>query len=386
MGLKAVAPLIRLIMKKYVLPLLAFSLIVMQGCSSASKTEVDSGDWAMLGFERISETPALEPDSTVKFLCPMNKDSVAWMESDVFNPAATVKGDSIIVLFRAEDNSATGIGARCSRIGYAATADGINYDMLKTPVVYPAEDSQKEMEWPGGCEDPRVAMTEDGTYVMFYTQWNRKMPRLAVATSRDLKTWEKHGPAFAKAYDGRFKDEFSKSASIVTKLDGDRLVITKVGGKYVMYWGEKFVNVATSDNLTDWTPMLDEDGELLSVMEPRAGYFDSALTECGPPAVLTDKGILLLYNGKNAGDETRDPEYAGNTYCGGQALFNPKRPEQLTARLDKPFFVPEAGYEKNGQYPAGTVFLEGLVYFRGKWYLYYGCADSRVGVAVRSAS
>lgn len=38
--------------------------------------------------------------------------------------------------------------------------------------------------------------------------------------------------------------------------------------------------------------------------------------------------------------------------------------------------------EKSGQYKDGTVFIEGLVYKDGKWYLYYGCADSKVGVAV----
>jgi len=346
-------------------------------CNSTVSTE----KWAFTGFERPCETPVLSPDSTARFLCPMHGDSVAWMESDVFNPAATVKGDSIIVLFRAEDNSATGIGSRTSRIGYASSADGVNFSYLKNPVVFPDDDSQKELEWPGGCEDPRVAMTEDGTYVMFYTQWNRKMPRLAIATSTDLLNWEKHGPAFAKAYDGRFADEFSKSASVVTRLDRDRQVITKINGKYYMYWGEKFVNVATSDNLTDWTPMVDADGELLHVMDPRDGYFDSELTECGPPALLTANGIVMLYNGKNSGGDNRDKRYTANTYCGGQAIFDATDPARLITRLSEPFFKPEADYEKSGQYPAGTVFIEGMVYFKGSWYLYYGCADSRVGVA-----
>lgn len=40
-------------------------------------------------------------------------------------------------------------------------------------------------------------------------------------------------------------------------------------------------------------------------------------------------------------------------------------------------------YEKSGQYVGGTTFVEGLVPFRGCWYLYYyGTADSRVRVAV----
>jgi len=39
-------------------------------------------------------------------------------------------------------------------------------------------------------------------------------------------------------------------------------------------------------------------------------------------------------------------------------------------------------FEKSGQYVNGTVFIEGMVYFKKKWFLYYGCADSRVAVAV----
>ena len=130
--------------------------------------------------------------------------------------------------------------------------------------------------------------------------------------------------------------------------------------------------------------MVDERGELLHVMDTRKGYFDSALTECGPPALLTDKGIVLIYNGKNSADENGDPNYVSNTYCGGQALFDASDPTKLVARLDKPFFKPEADFEKSGQYPAGTVFIEGMAHKDGKWYLYYGCADSFVGGAVKS--
>jgi len=312
----------------------------------------------------------------------MRQDSVAWEASDTFNPAATVYDGKVVVLYRAEDNSATGIGSRTSRLGYASSDDGLHFKRMSVPVFYPADDSQKELENPGGCEDPRLAVTEDGLYVMHYTQWNRKQARLAVATSRDLQTWEKHGPAFAKAYNGRFIDEFSKSASIVTKLIDGKQVIAKIDGKYWMYWGEKFVNVATSTDLVNWEPMLDENGEFLKVITPRAGKFDSDLTECGPPAILTDKGILLFYNGKNKSGAEGDTLYTANSYCAGQALFDAKDPTKLIDRLDKPFYIPESDFEKSGQYPAGTVFIEGLVFYNQKWFLYYGCADSRVAVAV----
>lgn len=42
--------------------------------------------------------------------------------------------------------------------------------------------------------------------------------------------------------------------------------------------------------------------------------------------------------------------------------------------------------QKSGQYLDGTVFIEGLVYYKKKWYLYYGCADSKVGVAIYDPS
>ena len=346
--------------------------------------------WAFGDFVRPEGVnPIITPNVESKFDCPMRKTSVGWEESDTFNPAATIKDGKVYVLYRAEDNSAVGIGKRTSRIGLAESSDGISMKRQSTPVMYPAEDNVKEYEWNGGCEDPRVAVTEDGLYVMLYTGWNRdnnmgvkSVPRLCVATSRDLKTWEKHGPAFFKAYNGRFKDLGCKSGSIVTKLVNGKQVITKVNGKYLMYWGEHMVAAATSDDLINWTPVLNEQNELLGLIYPREKYFDSALTECGPPAVITDNGILLLYNGKNRTDELRDKRYNSGTYSAGQVLFDLKDPYKAIARLDTPFFRPTENFEKSGQYVDGTVFIEGLVYHQGKWFLYYGCADSKVGVAI----
>lgn len=349
-------------------------------CCLSMNAQMEKG-WALGPFTRMIEDPVLSPDVSYTFDCPMAGKPVAWMESDTFNPAATVKGGRIHVLFRAEDNSHKGLGSRTSRVGHALTKDGITMKIQPEPVLFPAVDDQKEYDWPGGCEDPRVAMTEDGTFVMMYTSWNRKAPRLCVATSTDLKHWTKHGPAFAKAYNGRFLNMGCKSGSIVQTIKGGKLVITKVNGRYLMYWGEEMVNTAYSDDLVNWTPTLGPDGNLLKVIVPRDGHFDSMLTECGPPAVLTKDGIVLIYNGKNALGDKADRDYPLGTYAAGQVLFDAKNPEKVLDRLDKPFFKPEAAFEKSGQYPQGTVFTEGLVLFKGNWYLYYGCADSFVGVA-----
>jgi predicted GH43/DUF377 family glycosyl hydrolase len=354
-------------------------LLVTAGSASAQNDKLPT--WAFGPFVRPANVnPLISPDTTTRFDDPMRKKQVDWESNDTFNPAATIKNGKIYILYRAEDRSGNGIGGRTSRLGLAESSDGISVKRSPVPVLYPGNDSQKEFEWTGGCEDPRVAMTANGTYVIYYTQWNHDMPRLGVATSTDLKRWIKHGPIFRKAYNGKFFNIASKSASIITRLSSGKQIIAKINGKYWMYWGETGVYAATSTDLINWTPLINSDGSLKALISPRKNYFDSDLTECGPPAVFTSKGILLLYNGKN-NITYGDKRYTANSYCGGQVLFSLSDPTNAIGRLDKPFFVPQESFEKSGQYPAGTVFMEGLVYFKSKWFLYYGCADSRVGVA-----
>ncbi|NCD71896.1 glycoside hydrolase family 130 protein [Mucilaginibacter agri] len=340
-------------------------------------------DWAFGGFKRPANiNPIISPDSTSQFVDPVLNQTVRWESNDTFNPAAALINGKIAVLYRAEDKSGVGIGFRTSRLGYASSSDGLHFKRNHTPVFYPANDSQKKYEWPGGCEDPRIAVTTNGTYVVFYTQWNREVPRLGVATSKDLKHWTKHGPIFEDAYNGKFLNIPHKSASILTKVVKGRQVVTKINGKYWMYWGELHVYAATSDNLVNWKPLINADGSLKELISPRKGYFDSELTECGPPAIWTNKGIVLFYNGKNKAGEEGDKRFNGNSYCAGQALFDKNDPSKPITRLDVPFLRPMEAFEKSGQYINGTVFIEGMVFFHKKWFLYYGCADSRVAVAI----
>ena len=364
---------------------LCYIIACLSICHSCSTQHIahQAEEWAMGGFERPKGVnPIIIPDSSTTFYDPMQKKTLHWEDNDTFNPAAAVYGDRIYVLYRAEDKTGIKIGHRTSRLGLASSTDGMHFNRFKTPVFFPDVDSQRDNEWPGGTEDPRVAETAAGDFVMFYTQWNRKVPRIGVAMSRDLKHWTKHGPIFGKSSKlPQLVNSPHKSASILTKLVGDKQVITKVNGKYWLYWGEHGVYGATSDNLIDWEPVLDENGQLKAFISPREGYFDSSLTECGPPAIMTAKGILLLYNGKNH-PEKGDKRFNKNTYAAGQVLFDKNDPGKVIDRMDVPFLRPMEAFEKSGQYIDGTVFIEGLVYFKKKWFLYYGCADSKVAVAV----
>ncbi len=342
--------------------------------------------WQLGPFKRPVDKPVISPRSTTVFQCPMSKQEVQWESSDTFNPAAVVYDDQICVLYRAEDGSGQGIGAHTSRIGLARSTDGISFDRLDKPVFYPDDDAVKGYEWKGGCEDPRVVEAPDGTFYMYYTMWNRDNPngiarsaRIGVASSKDLVNWEKHGPIFKDAYDGKFLDTWHKAASVVTKVQDGRLKAVKINGKYWMYWGENKICGATSDDLIHWKPVVDEKEELIAIIRPRGDKFDSIFTEAGPPAVITDNGIVLLYNGKNSGADTT---IENGAYAAGQLLLDSKDPMRLLKRGENYFFRPELEFEKTGQYKGGTVFIQGLVYFNNKWYLYYGTADSYVGVAV----
>lgn len=340
-------------------------------------------DWTFGPFIKpAGANPIITPDRATVFRSPISDSVVRWQEYATFNPAAAVHDGKIVLLYRAED--ATGdstIGHHTSRLGMAESTDGLHFTRRAEPVLFPDRDAQQQYEWPGGVEDPRIVASPDGGYVLTYTEWNRDVPRLAVATSRDLVHWDKHGPAFAKAAGGKYLGTESKSGAILTRVDGDRLVATRVNGKYWMYWGVPRVRVATSDDLVWWTPVEDDDGHPLEVLAPRPGYFDSWLVEGGPPAILTARGIVVLYNAGNS-DRNGDATIPAKAYSGGQALFDAKDPVRLIARSNQPFIRPTEPYERTGQYAAGTTFVEALVPFKGRWFLYYGTADSRVAVAV----
>lgn|GEM_PF-248381 len=346
-----------------------------------------SPHWVIGPFARpATGNPVVSPNAASTFQDPILHAPVQWEALHTFNPAAIVRHGKIYVLYRAEDNSGTmEIGGHTSRLGLAESDDGIRFKRAGEPVFYPAEDDQKAREWPGGDEDPRIVEREDGTYVLTYTQWNRKTYSVGVASSRDLKHWTKYGPAFLTALGGKYANLTYKSAGIVTQLKGGRLIAAKIAGRYWMYWGEGSVRLATSDDLIHWTPVEDMRGNLVELLRPRPGHFDSTFPETGPPPVLTSAGIVMLYNGKNAAEGGGDPALGPSAYAAGEALFEASNPAHLLTQTDKPVLKPELPYEKTGQYAAGTTFAEGLVFFRGKWFLYYGCADSLVAVATAPA-
>lgn len=228
-------------------------------------------------------------------------------------------------------------------------------------------------------EDPRVVETEAGTYFMTYTAYDGKTARLSSATSSDLVHWKKNGVVLS---DPEYKDYWSKAGAVVTERKGSKQIAVKVNGYYWMYFGDTNLFLAYSEDLMHWKPALNEENNaLISVLHPRKGFFDSRLVEPGPFAIRdAQKGILLIYNASNAAN-FNDPTLPKFTYAAGQALFDADAPYKLKKRTQSYFIYPDKDYELVGEVN-NVCFVQGLVFFKNKWFLYYGTADSKIAVAV----
>jgi len=121
------------------------------------------------------------------------------------------------------------------------------------------------------------------------------------------------------------------------------------------------------------------DNALRPLLFPRPGRWDALLTEPGPPALLTDDGVILIYNGADLVATTDDVGIAVR-YLPGQALFDPLDPASPLARAEEPFSLSGASDHLEGQVD-NVCFAQGLALFNGEWLLYYGMADSRIGCA-----
>jgi len=381
-------------MKRNLCLALLIALVSTIGCGpkktpSTSAAADSLQNWALLPFNKVDSLNPLLGPGKGSFTDPVLKSKVLWEEKDVFNPAIVNRDGKIYMLYRAQDKAGT------SRIGMAVSTDALHFTRMPAPVFYPDNDASKALEWPGGCEDPRIVADDKGTYYMTYTGYDGKTARLLIATSTDLMHWKKYGSVFARAYGGKYAKLWSKSGSIISAYKNGQPIAAKINGKYWMYWGDTQIWTATSDDLINWTPVEMEAGEqppvklrsqalnmpqLKIALPTREGKFDSDLVESGPPAMLTDKGIVLIYNSRNVpsfGDKTLNE----GTYAPSEVLFDKNDPTKIVKRLDTYFMKPEKPYEITGQVNQ-VCFVEGLTQFKNNWYLYYGTADSKIAVAV----
>jgi predicted GH43/DUF377 family glycosyl hydrolase len=314
-------------------PLTITLLLSAATCALLAGQKLPFGAW-----RRASDAAVISPQGT------------GWESAGTFNPAVIQQHGKFVMLYRAQDAAGT------SRLGYAESTDGIHFSKRTEPVLSPEAAYEKD----GGVEDPRLQEI-DGTFYLTYTGYNKKDAQLCLATSHDLIHWNRKG-VILPAYKGNWNRGWTKSGAIVPE---------KIQGKYWMYWlgtaADKTdqVGLSYSDDLLHWT-----EATKTPVLPRRPGKFDSRVVEPGPPPILTDSGIVLIYNG--ADDNL--------VYRTGVAIFDRNNPSKLLSRSDTPLLSPEKDWEKIGQVP-NVIFVEGIARRNKRWLFYYGAADKYVGVA-----
>jgi len=314
-------------------------------------------------FKRLSAEPILGPREG-KF------DSAG-----AFNPTATRLPDGdVAILYRAQD--AKGV----STVGYARTGpDGIKVqERGDQPVLEPRVANEQL-----GIEDPRLTAdpVNPNQWDLTATKWDGKSAQLADWTSTDLKNWQERG-IMMPANQGTWNTQWTKSGSIVSREVDGKFVPEKINGKFWMFYmgsrgGIDEMGLASSFDGKKWLDATKE-----PILPGRPGQFDSHVVEPGP-AIVTRDGINLIYSGGS--------HYEGGNgmskYQSGLAVFSKEDPTKLLFRSTKPVFSPETPWEIENssstvhQVP-NVVFPQGIVPDgRGGYLLYYGAADSYVGVA-----
>lgn len=312
-------------------------------------------DWAIGPFEKYESNPVLGIE---------NEGFDSWA---AYNPCVTVKEGKFYMFYRAEtrDESDTPYFGT-SRIGLAISDDGYHFKKTsKQPII----DADNEWETPGGCEDPRIVKVE-GVYHLVYTAYapGKTDTTICHAVSTDLLNWTKKGPLLDN-FDHQHKN--SKSSAIVTNPQGDAV---KVNGKYVMYFNG---GMATSSDFEHWETF---DVDASAYTSSNAHEVCVAITDYINPG----QDDIVLFSAGNLNKICEDGKYF---YAVTEALYSRNNSAEMLEHLDFAVIEPEFEYEKSrdrldfDKAEKGTIFLDSIFAYEGKWWLHYGVSDQFVALA-----
>ena len=293
----------------------------------------------MFRLTRLSNKPILSPIKEHE-----------WEKEAVFNAAVIYEDNKFHLFYRASNNKFVLNTEKpeekykfVSSIGYAVSEDGINFERFDKPVLV-GEIPQEA--W--GVEDPRITKI-DNKYYMLYTGFGGRDWldfRICMVWSDDLKNWEGHRIVL---------DEPNKDAALLSE---------KIDGKYVLFHRRMpDIWIAYSDDLVNWY-----DHKI--IMSPKPYTWESKKIGIAGPPIKREDGWLLIYHGVDN----------NNVYRLGVALLDLKDPSKVVARQKEPILEPELDWEINGLVP-NVVFSCGAVEVNDMYYVYYGAADTHIGVA-----
>jgi predicted GH43/DUF377 family glycosyl hydrolase len=272
----------------------------------------------------------------------------------VFNPGATLLRDgTTLLLCRVEDRRGH------SHLTAARSANGVDGWIIDAkPTLMPDPKSYPEELW--GIEDPRITFLEElGQYAIAYTAFSKGGPGVALALTRDFRTFERLGMVM--------QPDDKDAALLPRRIDGSYALLHRP-----MTDTGAHVWMSFSPDLRNW-------GSHRLVLQARKGaWWDANKVGISPPLIETPRGWLMIYHGVRH-------TASGALYRLGLALFALDEPERCLIRGDEWVFGPEAPYERSGDvddvtFPCGyTIGPDG-----DTLNLYYGAADTRVALATGS--
>jgi predicted GH43/DUF377 family glycosyl hydrolase len=300
-----------------------------------------------------------------------------WEKEGVFNPGVIVENNQVHIIYRA---------IRCenySRLGYLKLKSGKEIEKYEYPIITPTEDYEKQ-----GVEDPRITKIEN-TYFLTYTAYDGKNARIAVAESENMINFRKLGIispnlTFLEALNITGTDRYKNFWRKYIEEKGENIIMwdkdgclfpEKINGKYALLhriepdiqivYFEDFFELKDKEFWVEYFRKIEEK----IVMKPKYKWEEEKIGSGAPP-IKTDYGWLLIYHGV---DKNR-------VYRAGLSLLDIENPAKEIARLPFPLFEPYYEWEKNGNVP-NVVFPTGAFIKDGVLYIFYGCADKRIGYA-----
>ncbi|HOA47294.1 MAG TPA: glycosidase [Candidatus Pacearchaeota archaeon] len=320
----------------------------------------------MFKLQRYSKNPILTP---IK--------EHPWESKMVFNPAAALKDNKVHLIYRAMGEDEID-GYPISRLGACVLKnDGVTIEKrYEKPILEP-----KKWYEPAGCEDPRITEI-DGKYYLLYTAYlgynapplfKEEKTNIAMAVSDDLFHWKRFDHLL-------LPDVFEPEKNGV-------LFPKKINGYYVLFYRiEPSIYVAYTKNLTPFPPKWI--GHKV-IATPRENSWDSWKIGAGAPPIETKDGWLLIYHGIDRRGVSRrekkkkDGKKEERIYRLGVMLLDKEDPEKILYRSKNWILEPEEPYEKEGAVP-NVVFTCGAVVIKDTLFVYYGGADTVIGVATCS--
>ena len=285
-------------------------------------------------FRRYEHNPIIVPDQVPR-------------ANSIFNSAVIRYADGYVGVFRVDEID------RSMTLHVGWSKDGLSWDI--EPDILTLECDDAEIATHGYGYDPRVTPLEETYYVTWCNDYHG--PTIGLARTDDFKTFTQMENCFPP---------HNRNGVLFPR---------KIGGKYAMLhrpsdrghtpFGDMFY--CESPDLRHW-------GKQRFVFGP-AGGWQSTKIGPGPVPIETDEGWLLIYHGVLTSCN-------GFVYSTGAALLDLDEPWHVLYRTKDYLLAPTTQYERVGDvpnvcFPNATIMDEDT----GEVTLYYGCADTCIGVA-----